>query len=960
MLETPLFDQRLYDQVVLRNGIVVTLISDQTLTRSSCALAVDVGAADDPVELPGLAHFTEHMLFLGTEKYPKENHYKDFLNTHGGSSNASTSMEATVYRFDVNSIDFSTALDIFSQFFKQPLFSPDSTSREIKAVDAEDSKNHQLDGRRSLQILKALMNPSHPYSKFSTGNIQTLVGGNVDEKGLVVREAMKSFYHRYYTSRKMGLALAGPQSLSEMENFAKEYFSDIVHCLTNSKSSVSDFTNPMLPSSLGQMIYIHPVRDISEMNIIWVLPSVRENYRSDPSRLFSFLLGHEGKGSLFAFLQNKGLVTALSAGNRTSFQDFSLFQVTVSLTPDGLAQRLEIVKTIYSFVNILHNMSDNEIHRYWEEMRICDEVSFRYQMKGSTREKVATVAEHTLRCQPEHVLSYHHIHDEFVDPSLVRSFLALLIPGTEIGMISSKTFDWISPIDIPHSCDPESFPSKDAAFGIAANQREPWYGVHFYQEKIADTLHGIQENTDLFLPPTNSFIPRYLLESNYINRENSLDISTNGIYSNPPTCLQPPTSNNSTCWWSEDLLFSQPRSALYGLIGNHLDKIWSPSYEENHLNVLAERLINQITASKRYPATIAGLHQSVSWIHSGIQIRCNGYSRHLPILFSEILDDITQFDPRVYSTMFENVKEKYVRALRSWTRDRPDEICLNLVAFLLEDHRSLPDVKARFAETITSESIHQHLLRYLSNVTSFTFYCHGDMSKAETLTSYDTLSKKIDELRCDVELPLAGDTGIEIFFRRPHTLIPQSDITFLFPSFNPTDVNSALVCHIQTGATFRTVKSDAVRIMIHHLMKEPFFTTLRTKQQLGYVVSLSNDSYGRGVQDLGGLTMRILSKQFHPLTIKKSVEDFLISQQEIFRNLSQEQIDQHIQSLHSIIKDPPTSYLSESARIWSKLLEDLPQDYSLQVISSIFSLLIKFSNLQMNGFSIVRPEGLSL
>lgn len=45
-------------------------------------------------------------------------------------------------------------------------------------------------------------------------------------------------------------------------------------------------------------------------------------------------------------------------------------------------------------------MTDSQIHLYWDEMRVCDEVSFRFQMKGSTREKVATIAEHTLRCAP--------------------------------------------------------------------------------------------------------------------------------------------------------------------------------------------------------------------------------------------------------------------------------------------------------------------------------------------------------------------------------------------------------------------------------------------------------------------------------------------------------------------------------------------------------------------------------
>lgn len=54
-------------------------------------MSVRVGHFSDPWEVPGLAHFCEHMLFLGTEKYPDENSYNSFLSQHGGGSNAFTS-----------------------------------------------------------------------------------------------------------------------------------------------------------------------------------------------------------------------------------------------------------------------------------------------------------------------------------------------------------------------------------------------------------------------------------------------------------------------------------------------------------------------------------------------------------------------------------------------------------------------------------------------------------------------------------------------------------------------------------------------------------------------------------------------------------------------------------------------------------------------------------------------------
>jgi len=65
----------------------------------------------DPREIPGLAHFLEHMLFLGTEKYPEENEYHKFLAENGGSSNAYTGRDHTCYYFESAPKALEPALD---------------------------------------------------------------------------------------------------------------------------------------------------------------------------------------------------------------------------------------------------------------------------------------------------------------------------------------------------------------------------------------------------------------------------------------------------------------------------------------------------------------------------------------------------------------------------------------------------------------------------------------------------------------------------------------------------------------------------------------------------------------------------------------------------------------------------------------------------------------------------------
>jgi insulysin len=69
----------------------------------------------DPESLPGLAHFTEHMLFYASAKYPEEDEYSKWIEDHGGHTNAWTAAEHTNYQFTVNWDHLASSLDRFAQ-----------------------------------------------------------------------------------------------------------------------------------------------------------------------------------------------------------------------------------------------------------------------------------------------------------------------------------------------------------------------------------------------------------------------------------------------------------------------------------------------------------------------------------------------------------------------------------------------------------------------------------------------------------------------------------------------------------------------------------------------------------------------------------------------------------------------------------------------------------------------------
>ena len=173
-IRTPNTDTRAYKHITLSNGLQAMLVSDPEAFSAAAALCVSVGQMDDPECVQGLAHFLEHMLFLGTEKFPEESNFDQFCASAAGYSNAWTSLDHTMYHFIVSKSKLQEALDRFAAFFSCPLFSPDGTEREMKAVDSEHNKNLQDDDRREYQLMRATSAASHPMSRFGAGNMRSL------------------------------------------------------------------------------------------------------------------------------------------------------------------------------------------------------------------------------------------------------------------------------------------------------------------------------------------------------------------------------------------------------------------------------------------------------------------------------------------------------------------------------------------------------------------------------------------------------------------------------------------------------------------------------------------------------------------------------------------------------------------------------------------------------------------
>ena len=266
-------DQRSYRYQKFENGLRVLIVSDPAADKAAAALRVEVGSAHNPRQRQGLAHFLEHMLFLGTSKYPNAGEYQAFISEHGGSHNAFTALDHTTYFFDIDPTQYDLALDRFSQFFIAPLFDREFVEREMNAVHSEYSKGLKDDGRRGWDVFSEVVDPGHPFATLAVGNLDTLQGGETD-----IREDLLKFYAKYYTAEEMTLVMVSSATLDEMEAYAQR-FSKIPNT-----GAIEPLNVPphMQKDRLPMQVSVVPVKEHRTLSLYFPIASAREQWPYKP------------------------------------------------------------------------------------------------------------------------------------------------------------------------------------------------------------------------------------------------------------------------------------------------------------------------------------------------------------------------------------------------------------------------------------------------------------------------------------------------------------------------------------------------------------------------------------------------------------------------------------------------------------------------------------------------------
>ena len=858
-------DQSESRTLVLENGLKVYLLSDPKFNMSAASMAVEVGSLENPQDREGIAHFLEHMLFLGTEKFPDVDEYSEYLRTYGGYANAYTASDHTNYQLQVLPDGFEGAIDRFAQFFIAPLFTDEYTEREVNAVNSEHQKNIMSDNWRQFRVTSLFAKEGHPIRKFGTGNLETI--------GDITRDELISFYEKYYSSNTMGLALLSNHTLDNLESWAKTYFSDIKN--RNLDRTVHD-PEVFTKKETTRIVQIDPVKDIRDLQLFFPISGTRDMYQSKPGRQMGFILGHEGKGSLLSFLKEKGWATSLSAGAGSDTKEYGRASVKIGLTEQGLKDYEEVLMATVDYIRLMKNAGYQE--HVFNELKTMAELEYVYGAKGEGMWRATQLANEAMMYPLENVGKINYMYND-KNPKAYEDLLEQLELNNMLVVITAK--------------------------GVSTDQVEYYYNAPYsYKEDKAlySLLLEKRENKKLKIPEVNPFIPT---TASVPNR----DIIDNKL----PRLLSSDLGHE--LYFGEDHEFLRPK----GMISL---KILMPQ-EQMSLNhrvysKIYSACVNESLNELGYPAKQAGLNYSFREGYEGFYITINGYSESATSLYEMLLNHMIDF--KVSEEQFSAIQDKIIRSYENFslsdahqqTREKGYDVFDN-VKYSWEE--SLPFAKKASLNTIKD---------YAKNIYKETFveaFVYGDFLEKDAKSILEKFKEKTKTKG------ISRDSAFDIKY------LNQDKPEFLQYVDRLKVNNSCFYREYSLGED--TPVNRALSQVVSQAIQQPFYTEMRTNQQLGYIVW----SYPRMRDNTHYLAFLIQSGVYSASELSKRASKLIYDLPQTIQNLENETFEQLKQSAIEQLEKKPMSIAERAGKLKNFVFEhDADFDRDNKTIKAIKSL----------------------
>ncbi|CEI84779.1 Hypothetical zinc protease (Putative exported pep tidase) [Ehrlichia minasensis] len=267
----------------LDNGMEVYVIPNHRAPAVMHMVLYKVGGTDDPVGYSGLAHFFEHLMFSGTEKFPN---LINTLSNIGGNFNASTSQFCTIYYELIPKQYLSLAMDIESDRMQNFKVTDKALIREQKVVLEERKMRVESQAK---SILEEEMENAFYYNGYG----RPVVGWE-HEISNYNKEVAEAFYKLHYSPNNAILIVTGDADPQEVITLAKQYYGKIPS--NNKKPSSQLRVEPPHKTNMTLTLKDSSV-EIPELFLMYQVPNGITNKNYILNMMLAEILGN-GKFSL--------------------------------------------------------------------------------------------------------------------------------------------------------------------------------------------------------------------------------------------------------------------------------------------------------------------------------------------------------------------------------------------------------------------------------------------------------------------------------------------------------------------------------------------------------------------------------------------------------------------------------------------------------------------------------------
>ncbi len=921
-IDKPNNDPKIYKFLpeLLPHAPPVVVVQDPGAQLTGFAIGVSAGAFNDPLDFAGIAHFTEHMLFLGTRKYPGPTTFDEFISSHGGSSNAFTDSERTVYYNAIDTDAFGEGFSRFLEFFIHPSFDKKYIEKEVRAVDSEHDMHINDPNWRLFSVVSSLA--WAPNNHYSTGDSSTLLSQGVD----ALETAVRDFFTNNYCFNRLSVAIVSPLPVSDQVEIVRDIFSgvDSGSKLPSNCRPATNFTRaspqllqgnglPLPPASLKKLVYSEAPS--GSQPVLWIAfpfrsVATRGDAGKHPFGVLETILCYNGENSLKQFLIAQGLISSMSfVADDTSAGSIAYLAFDIPMSARdrvdevlgivfGFLNRVEVKKELIEQLQQLRTSlfySNAEMHSIVNEGPMRLSKYFASQLVTATRNRSALTTEETafdLISVNEKILT--------VDSDIANELLQGLTVDRSLVLFHDPKYSakdppgWVS--DLSSSSSTNSSELVDPHYGFKYAVRDSSFKSLGAFQGQADQL-SVLKNISV-MPPV-------------IERDSSLTARGNRSEVDVPP-VKVFATPGIEIWYKQASLANKglPKVWLWATVRPSEASVLAVSPEE--LQFSGEMLVDCVTFELRSRVAdfiIAGYDFTINWMVAGyVEVKVSGWQDRADELLKIVVKGLSNPKLKHFDLILGEKLEAIDRS-RSMS-----DIAGEALNSLVVGSPTREDIKTYIN---TYSPTKAGLLQWTQNTFKsvyFSIYVAGGTGYFQN--SAVGLGK--DFVASFEKQSLLPNASSAVFFGAGPKFAKPVEVRMLNPGNN--DPNSVLLYSLTYG-TDMSSKDRIIAGLLASIIDPMIFRYIRTEHQMGYIASGRIGVYP-GPAGAVQLRVYIQGNVANPDLMEARLESLLTTVPSVLENISSKEISERAQGVAASLEEQPTSANAEVSRFWQAIHDE--------------------------------------